>query len=74
MIFSPVTHSHPIKLDKGYEFWLPFDKLFIDRCQGMIMAPEWEESSGCVWEKEYAESLGLTIFYFNDIFPLLKEE
>jgi hypothetical protein len=73
VIYSPITHSHPLELHKGYEYWLAFDKVYLDKCDGIILAPGWKKSKGCRWEYEYATSRDLDVLYFTDLFPFLEE-
>lgn len=71
MVFSPITYTHV--LDSIYfgnndlMFWLSVDKIFMDRCDGIILAPGWEKSEGCKIEKKYFEINGKEILYFDEI-------
>jgi len=62
--FCPMAHMHPIDMltgfqfdtmDETYDFWLGWDKLFLDKCYGIIVSklPSWETSRGVNWEIEY---------------------
>lgn len=68
-VFCPIAHSHPISLfvdrDGDYDFWLGLDKLFLDRCVGLIvcMLPGWQNSRGVQWEIDYTLSAGKKVFH-----------
>ena len=64
IVFSPISHSHPIAvqcgLPKGFEFWFEWNKNFIDWCDEVWVAdlPGRDESAGLLAEIEYAGSIG----------------
>lgn len=71
-VFSPIAHTHPIatygKLDHyDYDLMLAWDKLMIDRCDGMLicMLPGYDTSYGVAWEKEQFEKQGKPIVYIS---------
>ena len=70
-IFSPISHSHPIALSgdlpKGIEFWLEFDRCFLEVSQKLIVLKldGWEESKGVKAEIEIATELGIPIEYME---------
>lgn len=69
-IFSPISHTHPIAcygLPKGFDFWEPYDRQFLDICKGLIVLclPGWKESSGVQWEIEYMKKLGRPVEYLE---------
>lgn len=37
----------------------------LKKCDGIVMAGDWEKSNGCQREKKLAERLGLEIYYFK---------
>ena len=63
VIFSPIVHSHPIEMvspemlkwphKKRWRFWINIDLAIIEyvRFTGIILAPDWGRSKGCL--KEY---------------------
>ena len=69
MIFSPITHGHPLQVIKKYpsEFWMSIDRLIMPMCMGLILAPRWKESRGCKEEKAYFESIGRMILFYEDL-------
>jgi hypothetical protein len=68
-IYAPICHTHPIEQYKNqpWEFWLSLDKLFVDRCDGLILAPGWEYSKGCLQEKAWFEKAGKPIKEYGEI-------
>ncbi len=54
-------------LPGGYQFWKDRDRLFISKCDGVIVAmmPGWSDSVGVNDEVAYAETLGLPVFFLN---------
>lgn len=60
VIFSPITHSHPMavrhKLPGDWGFWQKFDTIFIQASSGLyvLMLPGWYESSGVQAEIDIA--------------------
>ncbi len=50
--------------------WLDGDIAMLDKCDAVIMTPDWQRSSGARAEHEHAKAKGMTVFY--DI-PSLKE-
>lgn len=67
IVFSPISHSHPIavqcNLPKGFEFWRQLDESFIDWCDEVwiLNLPGGHESVGLAAEIEYARSIGKPI-------------
>lgn len=69
-IFAPIIYTHPLDFGNDafdYDFWIEFDKVFMDRCDGLILAPGWKESKGCKIEKEYFEKQNKEILFFSNI-------
>lgn len=69
-IFAPIVYTHPLDIECDffdYNFWIQFDETFMDICDGIILAPEWETSKGCGIEKEYFEKQNKEILFFSDI-------
>jgi len=67
IVFSPISHSHPIAiqcdLPLGFHFWKQFDQSFIDWCDEVwiLDIPGRHESQGLCAEIKYARSLGKPI-------------
>ena len=72
IVFSPISHSHPIAvqcaLPKDYEFWKQFDEALIGWCDEVhvICIAGWEESDGVAREIEYAKKQGKPIKYIKE--------
>lgn len=73
VIFSPISHSHPIQqhLDPSYntyDFWLKQDNSFLDIAKRLIvlMLPGWKDSKGVQAEIARAAEHGIPIEF---IFP-----
>lgn len=77
-LLEPIGSGHPIStkydLPKGYEYWMRRDRLMISRSDGVIVltATGWEESKGVTDEIQYADSLGLPVYYLSpaEVLPL----
>lgn len=68
-VFSPISHSHPIKIEGnlpgGWAFWGQYDKTFLDVCESLIVLKlrGWDESAGVKAEVEYARAAGMPVGY-----------
>jgi hypothetical protein len=69
--YAPISYngkwSKDRKLRTDWEFWEPFDKNFLHRCDGLIVLKldGWEKSVGVTSEIEYAKGLNKPIFYIT---------
>ena len=67
MIFSPISHTHPIavdgKLQTGWDFWERYDRICISCCHEMIVLclDGWKESVGVQDEIGIAKELGIPV-------------
>jgi len=68
-VFSPISHSHHLDTiqKSSLEKWLEIDFAILDRCDGIIMAPGWEKSKGCVAEHGRADRKGYEIRLYEEI-------
>ncbi|MCP5019619.1 MAG: DUF1937 family protein [Ketobacter sp.] len=75
-VYSPISHTHPIYraspsmlARQEHELWYQLDNEFIDNTDwsGIILAPGWENSSGCKAERERIEARGLKVLLYTDI-------
>jgi len=68
-IYSPISHTHPLDQvqPQPWEVWLAMDKLFVNRCDGLILSPGWEHSRGCKQEKKWFEEQGKPVFLYTEI-------
>jgi hypothetical protein len=48
------------------ETWLAYDFAIIDRCTHVLMMPRWESSVGAIREQEYAQAIGVPVFFSAD--------
>jgi len=75
-VFSPISHSHGIDHtrpefladDEGGQLpWYEIDNLIIDRTRwdGIILAPGWENSVGCVAEVAVFRSKDLPVLLYE---------
>ena len=56
-IYPPIIWTHQVHkfYDKPYDFWWNYNIPMMDKCDGIILGMDWEQSSGCRKEKEYFE-------------------
>lgn len=71
--FSPISYNGAwertvYRLPCEWPFWEKYDKNFLKRCDAMIVLkiPGWKESVGVTAEIEYADQLGMPIFYITE--------
>lgn len=50
-----------------WETFMQGDYQMIARCDGLVMVPGWENSKGATLEKQYAESLGIPVWFAPDL-------
>lgn len=70
ILFSPITHTHPIAqydLPKGWEYWQKYDEVMISKCDGLIVLqlPGWDTSRGVQAEILIAARLGLPAIFWE---------
>lgn len=71
-IYSPICHSHPIQMAHPKlqdDVWYRLDNEFIDSTNwvGIILAPQWETSDGCVQERQRIAKQGGEVKYYSKI-------
>lgn len=75
-VYSPIAHTHPVHIrdpkfisEGEYLLWLKLDNLFIEKTnfRGIILAPGWEKSNGCIGEKKKFEKKNLEVLFYKDI-------
>lgn len=60
IVFSPISHSHPISKHLGnhldHSFWLRQDAAWLDVCDEIhiLTLDGWDKSIGVAWERGYA--------------------
>ena len=68
IVFSPLTHSHPIEVlssaIRPSDWWCDFDETFMAVCTEMAILPlpGWERSSGVARERAYFEERGRPVW------------
>lgn len=68
-VFSPIAHTHPIacagQLPTGWDFWQPYDRLYLQACERMIVLQleGWDESKGVSDEIFIMQSMGKPVEY-----------
>ena len=71
VVFSPISHSHPIAKDAGIDLmwsgWYEQDVAILRLCQKLyvLMIPGWDTSVGVRNEITLAKDLGMPIEYLN---------
>jgi hypothetical protein len=72
MVFSPISHTHPIALagdlPGGWEFWEEYDKTFIEWCDELhiLKLAGWTESTGVQAEIEIAQKMDKPIVFIKE--------
>lgn len=73
IVFSPISHSHPIWLACQYlpqtqEFWMEQDLAWLRKCDQLFVykAKGWESSKGVQREIEEAKQLNMPIRYIEE--------
>lgn len=73
-IFSPITHSHgihrssPRMMIDGFDWYkLDMDIIATGCFDGIILAPGWQASPGCIKEMEAFVAEGKPVFYYEQI-------
>jgi hypothetical protein len=66
-VLSPITYTHPLHgtRERTYGFWMDLCLSLVRHCDGIIFAPGWQKSKGCVLEFEHSE--GKEIIFLEDI-------
>lgn len=75
-VYAPISHTHPIHIrcprflrDHEHDMWYGLDDEVIAKTewQGIILAPGWASSSGCLHELTLFKKRGLKILYYAAI-------
>ena len=71
IVFSPISHTHPIALagdlPKGWNFWKEYDRSFIEWCDEVhiYLSDGWMESEGVRAEYNLAVELNKPIVFIG---------
>ena len=52
----------PAAFEIDYETWMAQSFAVIGRCTALLMLPHWEQSSGALRERSWAESRGMPVY------------
>ena len=75
-IYAPICHTHPIHMhsptflsNHEHELWYELDVDFLERCSfdGIVLAPGWSDSKGCVAEERWFRTRGIPVAFYQDI-------
>ena len=72
LVFSPISHTHPIAeaegLPRGWEYWQRFDRAYLAYCHRLVVLSidGWKRSTGVTSEIAIAREMGLEIEYINE--------
>src|SRR5687768_4118065 len=73
VVFSPLSHSHPIEVYRedgkidGFDYWMAQDLPWLDRCDVLVSytTEGWDSSKGMAAEFERASNLGKMHVWFD---------
>ena len=71
IVFSPISHSHPIAKAVGlpgdWQWWQQWDRAFLSVSSKLyvLMIPGWNTSTGVLAEIKIAQEMGLPIEYLD---------
>lgn len=67
-VICPHLNTFGIELDTvlSHEDFVQLDLQQVERCDAIVMIPEWETSEGARIEREHAESCGIPIVYWPE--------
>ena len=72
LVFSPITHAHPIASkitrEKGWDFWQQIDLPILQICGLLLIIklPGWEQSKGVAGEVAAAERFNITEMWIEE--------
>lgn len=71
IVFSPITHSHPMAIEglhADWIFWEKYDIFFLDRASALyvLTLDGWKDSVGVQAEMAYAEKIGIPIKFIGE--------
>ena len=74
LVFSPISHTHPIAVDgelpRGWEFWDRYDRAVLSCCHKVEVLPlvGWRESTGVQAEIAIAKEMGIPVEFLPEDF------
>ena len=65
-LYAPIvmTHWFHVNKERSWKEWMELDKIFMDKCDGLILSGNWRLSKGCLVEKEYFEKQGKPVIIY----------
>jgi hypothetical protein len=72
VIFSPISHSHPIAIECGmagdHEAWKAQNEAFLRWCDEMVIVDivGWEKSNGVSWEMQEISKMGKPFTFWSE--------
>jgi len=68
-IICPLTHSHWLDLAKKRDpdFWYDLDIAIMEKCDGLILSPGWQESRGCILEYGYFMGQKKPVYLYEEL-------
>jgi hypothetical protein len=70
-IFCPHTNSYLVDRiqQRPYDYWLQMDLAFLERCDLLVLVPDWEKSDGTAKEIASARDNGIPVFQDAESVP-----
>jgi hypothetical protein len=71
LIFSPISHTHPIalagKLPLGWDFWERYDRAYLVVCRALVVLrlDGWQESKGVAAETKIMDELARPVYHLD---------
>jgi hypothetical protein len=71
LIFSPISHTHPIalagKLPLGWNFWERYNRAYLVVCRAMVVLRMngWQESKGVAAEMKIMDELARPVYHLD---------
>lgn len=72
LVFSPISHSHPIAacgaLPSGWDFWERFDRAYLDVSERVVVLRlgGWRESVGVTAEIAIARAANVPVYFMDE--------
>ena len=71
LVFSPISHTHPVALayglPTGFDYWERYDRAMLSRCSRLVVLTldGWVESVGVNAEIRISQEFGLPVFLMD---------
>ena len=60
------AHMDNIVPDVPYNFWIQMDLVILEKCDALLLLPNWRQSKGAMMEFQAAENMCIPMFEFPD--------